>query len=335
MSEEMGVIDWIIYELPLITIVIFSVTGIYFLLKENFLGLVLLMVAAIITVISLKKIPADPPNFGILTILGERKQLTKREGLRLRLPGITDFILINAKAKNKDFNPKNIRSKDLAEIIMQISATFFPDPENAITYQNAGGEEGVYNQLDDMIEEVLRRWAIDKEQWTECLASKEEANIFLIKEITNERNGDNIKKLIKADGKTKIKSLGIILTRFNLGLVDVAGELKKAAEKKAKETQERAGETVELNFVRDAALELADKLRISVEAAIELIQTERGKVSKQIIRGLERSGALPIVQIGAERTNRCRKDEDEEKEERKRTYEQSTEEYEERFGKIK
>jgi hypothetical protein len=75
-------------------------------------------------------------------------------------------------------------------------------------------------------------------------------------------------------------------------------EVKRIIEKK-----ERAAERVELRHVRDRAIEIRDGVGLSPKDAIEVVQTERGKVTKHIIeyKGLEGVRGLPLISIGEEK----------------------------------
>jgi regulator of protease activity HflC (stomatin/prohibitin superfamily) len=68
----------------------------------------------------------------------------------------------------------------------------------------------------------------------------------------------------------------------------------------AAETQEREAEKIELQHVRDRAKELIEGVKLSPKDAIEVVQTERGKVTKHIIeyKGLENLRGLPLIIIG-------------------------------------
>jgi regulator of protease activity HflC (stomatin/prohibitin superfamily) len=79
-----------------------------------------------------------------------------------------------------------------------------------------------------------------------------------------------------------IRDLGVILTRLNIKETQPLGEVAKAAEKQAKEEQERLGEITELNHVADRIRELVSKAGIPPALAAEMVQTERGKVIKNI-----------------------------------------------------
>ncbi|HDH31266.1 MAG TPA: hypothetical protein ENH26_00645 [Candidatus Wolfebacteria bacterium] len=91
-----------------------------------------------------------------------------------------------------------------------------------------------------------------------------------------------IQALRQGNGVQPIPQLGIILNRLNIGEIKPLGEWAKALEMKSKEDRDRIAETVELEHVRDQIGELKTALTISSEQALEIIQTERGKVAKNI-----------------------------------------------------
>jgi regulator of protease activity HflC (stomatin/prohibitin superfamily) len=79
-------------------------------------------------------------------------------------------------------------------------------------------------------------------------------------------------------------SLGITIIRFTVNDLKVLGAVAEAAEKEEKENRERAAETVEINNVADRAKDLKTALPgLSSQEALEIVQTERGKISKKVI----------------------------------------------------
>jgi hypothetical protein len=82
------------------------------------------------------------------------------------------------------------------------------------------------------------------------------------------------------------------------------------------EKTEKKSETIELQHVRDRAKEIKDAVGLSPKDAMEVVQTERNKVTKQIIeyKGLEGAGGLPLIHIGGERMPQRRKEEQEKQE---------------------
>jgi len=103
----------------------------------------------------------------------------------------------------------------------------------------------------------------------------------VLKEAVEHRR-DIIIKARQGNGAFVKKSLGITINRFTIPSVVLRGEVAKAAELKAKERLEREAEKVELSHVRDRAKMLKKTLEIKSEPALEVVQTERGKVKKEI-----------------------------------------------------
>lgn len=73
-------------------------------------------------------------------------------------------------------------------------------------------------------------------------------------------------------------SLGIILNRFTINQIRIKGDLSKYAETKAVQRQQREGEILELEHVKDRLREL-QKEGISIEQAIQIVQVERKKAT--------------------------------------------------------
>ena len=96
-----------------------------------------------------------------------------------------------------------------------------------------------------------------------------------------EKRREEIRDARRGNGKYKKFSLGILLNRLNLGEIKPIGELAKAMELKVTEESQRRAEIVELNHVGER-IEALKKIDFSNEQALEIIQTERGKVTKNI-----------------------------------------------------
>lgn len=292
----MGTRDKIIMAAPLLILIGFSVIG-FFILLVTAWGFVSIGLAIIFLFAFLRTIPAAPPHVVLVTIWGERIPKIKKEGKRLFakfFPFYYDGILVNVEKKNKDFLPKDVWSKERAEMLMEISISWIPDkddPQNLKEYIDSGGQENIENMLDDIIEENCREFASEK-GWQECMKTRKELAIALIKELTGQEEEETIKLLRRGNGIAKIPSLGIVLKRFNVGRVKPLGKLAEAAEKVAVEERERDSEKVELQHVKERAKEIRDELGISGKDAIEIVQTERGKVNKEIreYKGLEGIG---------------------------------------------
>lgn len=83
-----------------------------------------------------------------------------------------------------------------------------------------------------------------------------------------------------------IPSLGVVINRLTLGEMTASGAVVNAAEGVAREQQERVAESIELAHVIDKIKELSRTLKLSPEAVIRLIQTERGKAKIEITEHL-------------------------------------------------
>lgn len=94
-----------------------------------------------------------------------------------------------------------------------------------------------------------------------------------------------IQKLRQGDGYFYKKSLGITLNRFTINTVRPHGKTAEAADAIVTETYQQQADETEIKNVLARIKELMDSLGISAEQALEVVQTERGKVVKSIQEG--------------------------------------------------
>ncbi len=293
-KEKPSLRDEIATKAPVVIIIGLFMMGLILFPLINLWTLPFFIMAGIFLIACLRNIPATPPHVGLVTIWGTRRSIVKKEGwifLAPFFPFFYDVILINVEKKNEDFTSKEVRSKDKAELAMEISITFAPDksPAGLIEYINTGGKEAVVNILDDIMEEKIREFAI-KRTWEQCLESNVEIVELLIKEIAG---GDvDIGRIRRGNGLDRIDSLGIVLNRLNLGVIKVKGKLLENAERVAIEAKQREAEYIEIKHVINCAKGIGNELGISSEEAIQVVQKERGKVQKDIkeFKGLEGIG---------------------------------------------
>lgn len=272
---------------PAILLGFLSVLGIIFLLSGRFLvGGVLLAVGIILLLSSLRRIPYRPPHVGVVTIWGRRIPIVLSEGWHLLAPYppfMYSATLMNVERKNKDFLPTDVRSKEKVELQVEVSITWMPDKENGenlITYLDTGGKERVEDILEDIVEERCREFAIGI-GWEDALAANIEIAQLLIKEIAGVEEGIEITAIRRGNGVAQVKSLGIILNRLNIGSIWIKGEMAKQAERPAIEIRQREAEATELAHVRGQMRGFQDQ-GLSAKDAVEVVQTERGKVRKDI-----------------------------------------------------
>lgn len=90
-----------------------------------------------------------------------------------------------------------------------------------------------------------------------------------------------IRGIRQGNGKIGHPSLGIVINRLNIGEIKLFGKVAEAAELKVKEEQEREAEKVEMEHIQSRVKIFVDT-GFSPEKALEIVQTERGKVVKTI-----------------------------------------------------
>jgi regulator of protease activity HflC (stomatin/prohibitin superfamily) len=270
---------------------------------EWIIALVILIVGALILQ-GLRRVPADPPHKAVVTRFGKRTGEVKDEGWRwfFLFPFFTGAVLVDMTKKNQDLIPREVRTaEDMAEIEVAVSLTWQPDPTNLIEYLNSGGETGVKSILEDVVEETVREFAANPlrkpNTWEDAVKMRREflAEIVLAilgkdpASITPDEIDEMARELRRGNGKIRLETLGIVLNRVNVTAIRPKGELAHAAELQAKEKREQLGETVELNHVADRVKEFAEKLtrlgatpQQALEKALEVVQTERKKISKGV-----------------------------------------------------
>ena len=115
-----------------------------------------------------------------------------------------------------------------------------------------------------------------------------------------EQRRKDVRAIREGKGVFGHESLGITIVRFTVNELKVEGEVAKAAELAEKERKEREAETIELRNVSDRIGELMGKHPgLSIQEAIRLVQTERGKISKSVIEVLGASTGLGQDFLGA------------------------------------
>ena len=266
------------------------------------LGVLLLIVGGL-TLQALKNIPAEPPTVAVVTFLGERmkkngKPIIKKEGWRLfwLYPWLYGYVPVEVVKIDQDLKPQDVRtSQDKAEISITTKLTWKPDKENLIQYLDSGGKKNIMDILEDVVAEAVRELATNPNKepktWEQAIAMK---RIFLaeIVSVILGRNPSSISaaeideiatNLRRGNGNQKIESLGIILDRVNITEVKPKNpKLADAADESAIEKRQKVAEKIEIQTVKELAAELVAELKIDPKTALEIIQTERKKVTKNI-----------------------------------------------------
>jgi hypothetical protein len=184
----------------------------------------------------------------------------------------------------------------------------FPDVEWLVGLRSINPGKTIFKSPHNWIENALTELeptlrAYGRTKTLEGLLDLTREQIW--KDIGNDRA---IQVVLKTEWGIQIDEQEIGIFDANLPPEDqaaLAAEKREDLIAKAKiavETREREAEKIELQHVRDRAQEIRDGVGLSPKDAIEVVQTERGKVVKQIIeyKGLEGVRGLPLINIGGE-----------------------------------
>lgn len=291
--------------------ILWAITGTIFLFGANY------MVDK-----GLKGIPsANPPCVGLVTVWGKKTDIVLHEGLKLLapyFPFLFEVILIDMEKKNEDFIFENVRchsekgeGESGGEVTADIGITWLPDEKNLINYINSGGEKGVQDIMRDMLAEDVRQMGREK-TWEEMTFATYDLAVRLILKLvgkegvgeekdqkpelktyytlTSEEKKDPKKMLpilekLLSSGVTDEHKLGVKFLRLNVKSVEPEGELKKDAEKVAREEQQRKAELYEADTTVEIAKKYKEQLSISSEDAFHGTQVQQGKAKKVIVSG--------------------------------------------------
>lgn len=280
------------------------------------LGMWLLGFSAVAGVMykSLVRIPAEPPTVAVVTFFGKRIKRFKKEGWRWFLfhPFVMGSVLIDVTAKNQDLVPEQVFTPDNAQIEVSVSVTWRPhadkdSPGVLLNFLNSGGESRVMDILEDMIAEAVRELARDEarppKSWVQATQAQMKNRFakFISCRLTGEafpcvgttdediekenkelEKDEQLKSLRVGNGKIKIESLGISISRINVTNIKPLGSVLEAAQKKAKEIAEAEAEKVETEAVASMIKMYMKELNITAKEAAELVQSERAKIEKKI-----------------------------------------------------
>jgi regulator of protease activity HflC (stomatin/prohibitin superfamily) len=254
-------------------------------------GLIVIGLMLAIVLQGLRRIPADPPEVALVTFLGKRTRKVKREGWRFffAYPYIFGYIPIGITNIPQDFTPSEVRTPDNAELKVPVSITWRPNgdkPEALITFIDNGMESGVKAILQNIVSERIRQWHRSPKEgpqtWEEAMGATDKTveailGTILARDVTQEE----MKECRRGNGQFELPSLGIIISRLNIEQIEVIGTVKEAAEKAAKEEQEKKAESIEIKTFLELVKE-NEKAGFSKSEARDNVQVERGKVPKTI-----------------------------------------------------
>lgn len=102
-----------------------------------------------------------------------------------------------------------------------------------------------------------------------------------LEKAVKERQGI-ITKVKQGNGVFVKRSLGFTTNRFTINEVALRGRVAEAVESRVVEKHQREAERTETRHVRQRAKELCKEELFSPEQAVEIVQTERGKITKSV-----------------------------------------------------
>jgi hypothetical protein len=246
-----------------------------------------------------------------LTAEGKHAIVTRQKVINYSFVKPTDYAIEvkDAETKTTGKNQERIPVTILANVLIRVvnpRKAWYESPSNWFEYAGT--------RLKTMIKDWVATKTIN-EVFSFREQEKEDATVKIWNEFKKNR--------IIRDLRNK---RGIQVEPYGIDFIDVStleeyqkvlasgkiAEITALADRKSKtiraetqvmvERREKKAETIELKHVTDRAKQLKDDVGLSPEDAVEVVQTERGKVVKQIIeyKGLKGAGGLPLISIGGE-----------------------------------
>lgn len=176
-----------------------------------------------------------------------------------------DFQEVSLKDRALEIDPLEVFSHD--NVKLRVTGTIIWHVVNPYLFLQI--EDGVIEHgLDDLFDQVIRKQA--RTEGLEVLLGAEFA----------QRARDNIQQ--GANGEDFVGRWGIEIVRVPIPSIQVDDDILKALSKKRLEQLQREGEAVEQQFGRDEVKKWVDEVGVSPSQGVEVFQTERDKVKKEI-----------------------------------------------------
>jgi len=258
------------------------------------------LVAGLVYVQGLQKVPAQPYTMAMRTFFGRPYLVYLRPGWHFFLgyPFIFGMIQFKAEKTNVNREPQDVIAPDAAAMNTEVQYTY--TPEDLFVFLHSGGHDGVQEILNDIVEQELRQWAIDPKKhkkrgqklddvgWLDVARAPDRA-ISQLAEAICARKGrevlteDQKQNLRNGSASIPLADLGIRLNRLNMGEMRPSdSDLAKDASKRARETLQREAETVEIKHVEDLIKRLVNELDFTPQEARDVLQVERKKAGRSI-----------------------------------------------------
>ncbi|MDD2913620.1 MAG: hypothetical protein WCZ99_01725 [Candidatus Paceibacterota bacterium] len=234
---------------------------------------------------SIVMIQVDPPHKGVLVFLGQRQEEILNEGWRFvpLNPVIFNVFLVKILATRQTISIQ-IYSSDNVKHIIEISITWTPcyDPPLLINFLNSGGEKGVKKEIESIIHGNITSWSRSF-NYKKLGDAGNSAISSILKIICGNEVGDKeVRNVIQGKGCIIHEGLGVKINQINITGLRFVGEFAKVAELSVVKGIKIDIEKKELKQIADFIKKYKEEGNLSTSEAIELIQTEKGTVSKKI-----------------------------------------------------
>lgn len=242
-----------------------------------------------------KPVPKDPPHVGVASILGRRSDFQVGEGpVWLPFRPLFNILLVDYTAVNVDLEEEVAEhlllftGPDKTRIRAIPSFTFHPDwvtPGALRIFLNKGGTVGVTDIFVDMMIQRTREWVIDdsdRKDWFDVVGAGDDAVRQLALtmsgqdlENTHDLKEGEVKALKAAKAHIPVPSLGCVLSRVNMKLIETTDPA----------LQETASVLAQTKIIGAAINMLVDDFSFDHDKAVNVVQTQldSAQVGRQII----------------------------------------------------
>jgi hypothetical protein len=235
---------------------------------------ILVVISVILYVWGIVIVGNKPPFMCIITKWGEREWLTDNAGNPiivyitegwnwLLLKGFMfNVIPISVGKQEIDFPVITVTTKDGVTTEIPSALGYTVNKEDPINFLNLESSERTSFQVfEDMIfniiDQELRLWAIDIDDWQTLQKTSMEGIKLLIGKICNDKlENHQVTQISAGGGNFKVGHFGIILNRLNLGTMKPFGPVYEASLEVKKEEQQRTAETYEITTDTEKAIKL-------------------------------------------------------------------------------
>ncbi|MEA2097974.1 MAG: SPFH domain-containing protein [Patescibacteria group bacterium] len=201
-----------------------------------------------------RKIPAQPPSVGVMTLFGNPLfDVISDSGTLIIYPGVIDFLVVEVHQEPEDFEEiGGLFAKGNVPVkARKVQVLYKPEITELEEFISAKEQSGVRDALENMIASKLRKivaeYSFDQligDNDNDDMEIIEELELELIKHLTGVDKIDSriIKEMAK-NGKRDSHLLGIKIYRISISSIETSDEYLAEMVKAAAELKQREGET--------------------------------------------------------------------------------------------